>query len=91
MQISHANLQRGEKDVTLERTTMSKRKLNQSVSLAHFGFTSKKVTPRDDQETPRDDADDAAASTEPLASRGLLSRPVTPQKEVKLRQSAQKT
>ncbi|KAI4827017.1 hypothetical protein KUCAC02_030445 [Chaenocephalus aceratus] len=42
---------------------MSKRKLNQSVSLAHFGFTSKKVTPRDDQETPRDDADDAAAST----------------------------
>ncbi|KAI4820425.1 hypothetical protein KUCAC02_028403 [Chaenocephalus aceratus] len=42
---------------------MSKRKLNQSVSLAHFGFTSNKVTPRDDQETPRDDADDAAAST----------------------------
>ncbi|KAK1887927.1 E3 SUMO-protein ligase KIAA1586 [Dissostichus eleginoides] len=42
---------------------MSKRKLNQSVSLAHFGFTSKKVTPRDDLETPRDDADDAAAST----------------------------
>ncbi|KAF3833136.1 hypothetical protein F7725_026801 [Dissostichus mawsoni] len=59
---------------------MSKRKLNQSVSLAHFGFTSKKVTPRDDQETPRDDADDAAASTA-----------VTPQKEVKLRRSAQKT
>ncbi|KAI9542133.1 hypothetical protein NQZ68_023716 [Dissostichus eleginoides] len=28
---------------------------------------------------------------EPLASRGLLSRPVTPQKEVKLRRSAQKT
>ncbi|KAF3833306.1 hypothetical protein F7725_026971 [Dissostichus mawsoni] len=42
---------------------MSKRKLNQSVSLSHFGFTSKKVTPRDDQETLRDDADDAAAST----------------------------
>ncbi|KAK1891468.1 Gephyrin [Dissostichus eleginoides] len=74
---------------------MSKRRLNQSVSLAHFGFTSKKVTPRDDQETPRDDADDAAASTA-LATRtvsesGLLSRPVTPQKEVKLRRSAQKT
>ena len=41
----------------------SKRKLNQSASLAHFGFTSKKVAPRDG-----DDAG-AASSMGPLATR----------------------
>ena len=54
----------------------SKRKLNQSVSLPHFGFTSKKVALRD-EEAPKDDA--GAASTVHYQNKGS-SPPVTPQK-----------
>ena len=63
----------------------SKRKLNQSVSLTHFGITSKKVALRD-EDAPKDDAG-ADRTVGPLAT-----HPVTPQKNyVKLRLSAPKT
>ena len=67
MQISHVRQTEERRNVEVILKMTSKRKLNHSVSLTHFGFTSKKVALRD-EEAPKEDGG-AASTVGPLPTR----------------------
>lgn len=69
----------------------NKRKLNQSVSITHFGFILKKVALRD-EEAPKDDAG-AASTLGPLTTRTVDPLPPSdsPEEHREFRPSAPKT